>query len=140
MVTVKHLSNVCGVSPHAVRYYSRIGLLKPGRHPENRYRVFDHSDINRLRFIRRAQYLGLTLSEISELLLLTDEGESPCMKIREYLEQHIEGNRQKMLELGALQHRMEMALSLWKSLPDSNPDAHTFCHLLDQTSIEVPAA
>ena len=64
MITVKALSKHSGVSEHAVRYYSRIGLLKPSRNPDNGYRLFDRTDVTRLRFIRHAQNLGFSLSEI----------------------------------------------------------------------------
>jgi len=133
MITVKALSRRSGISEHAVRYYSRIGLLKPRRNPDNGYRLFDRTDISRLRFIRHAQNLGFSLNEIAEILQDAEHGLSPCNKVREYLRHRIDDNRKKISELRALQVRMEKALALWDGLPDQDPSPQVVCHLIEQT-------
>ncbi len=132
MITVKTLSKHGGVSEHAVRYYSRIGLLKPGRNPENGYRLFDRTDLTRLRFIRHAQGLGFSLSEIAEILQDTDHGSSPCTKVREFIRSRIDENRKKIRQLQDLQVRMEHALELWQQLPNKKPDTKVLCHLIEK--------
>ncbi len=132
MITVKALSKHSGVSEHAVRYYSRIGLLKPSRNPDNGYRLFDRTDVTRLRFIRHAQYLGFSLSEIAEILQDADQGSSPCSKVREYMRSRIDENRKKIRELQDLQVRMEHALETWEHLPDKEPDTKVVCHLIEK--------
>jgi DNA-binding transcriptional MerR regulator len=54
-----------------VRYYERAGLLAPRRRLASGYRRYSELELARLRFIRRAQALGFTLSEIRELLALS---------------------------------------------------------------------
>ena len=132
MITVKALSKHSGVSEHAVRYYSRIGLLQPSRNPDNGYRLFDRTDVTRLRFIRHAQGLGFSLGEIAEILQDADHGSSPCPKVREFIKARINDNAIKIRELQELQSRMQHALSVWKELPDKEPDPHVICHLIDQ--------
>ena len=39
MMTVSELSRQGRVARHVVRYYSRIGLLSPARHPDNGYKL-----------------------------------------------------------------------------------------------------
>jgi len=131
MFTVNHLARRVGVSAHAVRYYSRIGLLQPGRNPENGYRLFDRSDVTRLQFIRQAQSLGFTLDEVAEILEESGKGKSPCPKVREILGRRIEENRRKLEELNALQARMEQALLQWSKMPDMEPDGDSVCHLIE---------
>jgi len=132
MITVKALSKHSGVSEHAVRYYSRIGLLKPSRNPDNGYRLFDRTDVTRLRFIRHAQNLGFSLSEIAEILEDADLGHSPCTKVRDYIRSRIEENRNNIQGLQDLQARMEQALAVWEQLPNKEPNAKVICHLIDQ--------
>jgi|GEM_PF-4174707 len=67
-LTVHQLADRADTTSHAVRYYTRIGLLKPDRHPGNGYKLFAYDDVNRLRFIRQAKTLGFTLNEIAEVL------------------------------------------------------------------------
>jgi len=60
-----------GVGIDTVRYYERSGLLSPHTRLPSGYRRYGHLEVARLRFIRRAQALGFTLSEIRALLQLS---------------------------------------------------------------------
>jgi MerR family transcriptional regulator, Zn(II)-responsive regulator of zntA len=134
MMTVNQLSKRSGIAPHVVRYYSRIGLLAPARHPDNGYQLFSRDDAARLRFIRMAQNLGFTLEEIRHILGLSGAGESPCQEVREILRQRIEENRQRLVDFMALQRRMEQALALWEKMPDAPPHNGTVCHLIESVA------
>ncbi|MDH3669993.1 MAG: MerR family transcriptional regulator [Gammaproteobacteria bacterium] len=135
MMTVSELSRQGRVAPHVVRYYSRIGLLSPARHPDNGYKLFSRSDISRLSFIRQAQSLGCTLEEIAQILDTSAQGKSPCRRVRDILQRHVEENRQKLEELLQLQNRMEDALRQWDKMPDRVPDRESICHLIESTGI-----
>ena len=53
-----------GLTPDAVRYYERVGLLPKAPRTGGRLRVYPRETIARLRFIRQAKGLGLELREI----------------------------------------------------------------------------
>jgi len=131
MMTVNDVARRAEVAPDTVRYYTRVGLLKPNRNPENGYKIFVKSDVTRLRFIRQAQTLGFTLKEIGEILGDAEAGSSPCPKVRDIIVHHIEENRRKIEELQKLQKRMEDALDKWKEMPDGVPDGLHVCHLIE---------
>lgn len=133
-LTVTDLANRSGATPHAVRYYTRMGLLRPKRNPDNGYRLYRHSEVSWLRFIRQAKRLGYTLSEIREIMHDSDQGKSPCPRVREILGQRIDENRRQLDELMALQTRMEQALEQWSDMPDGIPDGDSVCHLIESFS------
>ena len=54
-----------------IRYYERSGLLTPKARLPSGYRRYSSAELARLRFIRRAQTLGFSLSEVRELLSLS---------------------------------------------------------------------
>jgi MerR family Zn(II)-responsive transcriptional regulator of zntA len=128
---VSELSRRSGVGPEVIRYYSRIGLLKPTRNPENKYRVYQETDLKRLQFVRNAKRLGFTLSEISEIVRESRKGESPCPKVRNIIRHRIAENRKTLDELARMQNRMEKALTRWEEMPDGVPDGHSVCHLIE---------
>ncbi len=128
---VKELSQAANVSADSVRYYTRIGLLKPERDRNNGYKLFTDTDVKRLRFIRRAQSLGYTLAEIQHILDHAHSGKSPCPLVRDIIRKRIEDNRVKLDELKALQERMENALQDWEQRGDGVPDGDTVCYLID---------
>lgn len=67
-----------GVNTQTLRYYERRGLLPdPGRTTAG-YRVYGPDAVRIVRFVKRAQELGFTLSEIEALLDLADGGPDSC--------------------------------------------------------------
>lgn len=66
-VTVSGLARRSGVPATTVRYYDAEGLL-PARRSPSGYRLYDDTDVERLRFIGAAKGLGLPLAEIRRLL------------------------------------------------------------------------
>jgi DNA-binding transcriptional MerR regulator len=138
MLTVKQLARLGGTTPNAVRYYTRRGLLKPERHPNNGYRMYQPRDARWLRFLRQAKQLGFTLNEIGEILQEARQGHSPCPRVRTLLQQRIEENRRRLGELMSLQSRMEDALEEWSAQPDGVPDGHSVCHLIESYSADHP--
>jgi DNA-binding transcriptional MerR regulator len=77
-LTVSGLAPRVGVSPDAVRYYERLGLLPPPSRSTAGYRRYDEGAVQRLRFVKGAQRVGLRLREIAELLEVADRGKCPC--------------------------------------------------------------
>lgn len=58
-----------GLTARSVRYYEEVGLLRPARRSEGDYRLYDESDLERLRFIKGLRDdAGFSLAEISKLL------------------------------------------------------------------------
>lgn len=68
--TIGGLAKAAGVGVETVRYYQRRGLLPEPPRPPGEVRRYGEQDLQRLRFIRRAQAAGFTLEEIGELLAL----------------------------------------------------------------------
>ena len=130
-MTVVQLSQRAGVASHVVRYYTRLGLLTPVRHPDNQYRLYCSAHMSRLRFIQQAKALGFSLREIKSLLQDAEQGRSPCPRVRALLATRIEENKRKLDELVALQGRMEEALRRWEMLPDRVSSDDTVCHLIE---------
>lgn len=81
-LTIGQLAKAAGVNVETVRYYQRRGLMPvPPRH-ESAYRHYGQGDVARIRFIKRAQELGFSLKEISELLSLRVDPETTCVDVR----------------------------------------------------------
>ncbi len=136
-MTVAELARAARVTPHVVRHYTRIDLLKPFRNESNGYKLYNRNDLNRLLFIRRAKYLGYTLADIRNILGDARHGNSPCPQVRQIIRKRIEENRLRLEELQELQSRMEIALKEWERLPDGMPDGDSVCYLIE--SMASPA-
>jgi len=71
-IKIGELAARYGVSRDTVRFYERPGLLRTPRRTAARHRRYDREAVVRLRFIRGAQQLGLTLDDIRQLLRLRE--------------------------------------------------------------------
>lgn len=121
-----------GVSANVVRYYSRIGLLNPGRNPDNGYREYTPQDVVRISFIRKAKWLGFTLKDVKTILEKADSGESPCGEVRRIITERLKENQQRLDRLNEIQKRMERAAESWALLSDSAPGDESICGLIDE--------
>ena len=66
--STKQLADLAGVTIRTLRYYDKIGLLKPTRNPNNDYRQYTQAEVNRLQVIRFLQLFEMPLSQIKQLL------------------------------------------------------------------------
>ena len=69
-LTIGGLAQSAGVNVETIRYYQRVGMLAQPAKPLQGARKYGAGDIKQIRFIKRAQALGFTLSEVAELLAL----------------------------------------------------------------------
>lgn len=105
---IGELAKRAGVNVQTVRYYERRGLLvEPVRLPSG-YREYTEDCLARLQFIRRAQGLGFTLSEIDSLLSLRQDSRTTAEQVRARAQEKIASVEQKIRDLQgfrqALQH------------------------------------
>ena len=77
LLRISDLAKRGGVGVETIRFYQRKGLLDapPGKGTGGRH--YGTDDVRRLRYIRKAQTAGFTLSEIAELIDLDRSDDRP---------------------------------------------------------------
>lgn len=88
-LTIGKLAVRSGVSVQTIRYYERSGLLPKPARTTTGYRVYSDAVVTTLRFIKHAQVLGFSLSEIRELLSLRTQPDTTCAKVRQQASQKL---------------------------------------------------
>lgn len=71
-----------GVNKQTLRYYERRGILGDPRRSTSGYREYPVDTVRLIRFIKRAQELGFTLTEIEELIALRRTTTKQRAKVR----------------------------------------------------------
>jgi DNA-binding transcriptional MerR regulator len=88
------------ITPDALRYYERLGLLQAPQRTRGGFRVYPAETLDRLRFIKQAQTVGLTLQEIGELVGYQDQGGlKRCRKVRDLLKAKLVHLQAQLVEL-----------------------------------------
>ncbi|MGK7890209.1 MAG: heavy metal-responsive transcriptional regulator [Leptolyngbyaceae cyanobacterium] len=117
-----------GLPVKTIRYYEEIGLLAPNvERSETGYRLFGTGVFNRLAFIKRAQSLGLSLNEISDILVVHDDGQLPCGVVRSRLEAKVKEINDQITALQMLRDELLGVLSAWKDKPSPERIQKTIC-------------
>lgn len=124
------VSKESGLPIKTIRYYDDLGLLKTFGRTESNYRLFNSNVFSRLRFIKRAQALGLSLLEIKEFLEVHDQGDLPCDHIKVKLEGKLSQIEQQIQQLQILKQELNGLLSGWDTIPEHPED--TICPIIEQ--------
>ena len=108
-----HIGSVArkiGLTPDAIRFYERSALLPRPPRTAGGFRQYSENDIEMLEFIRRAQGLGFTLSEVGELMKLRGSDLQPCAPVRRRLERKLLQVHRKLANLRTLERELKAAL------------------------------
>ena len=69
LLKIQEVSAETGLTTRAIRYYEELGLLEPAGRSEGAYRLYDASDLERLRTIKELRdEAGFSLAAIGQLL------------------------------------------------------------------------
>ena len=107
---IGRVSQQTGLSIDTIRFYERQRLLDRPPRTQGGFRLFSATDVQRIRFIRRAQQLGFSLPEIRQLLLIEREDGEACSHVHEILQAKLGAVRQKIRELGILEKQLARSL------------------------------
>lgn len=91
LFTISKLAKDAGVGVETIRFYERKGLVRqPTRGGRTRFREYSRTDVMRIQFIRRAQALGFTLSEIQEIFKFEQNARIRCSELKKKVDSKVQ--------------------------------------------------
>lgn len=121
------------VPKKTVRYYEEIGLLSPPVRTEGNYRLYGLETIEKLKFIKKAQGLGLTLSEIKGIIQYSKEGLGPCCKlVRQLFTKKIQALESNIKDMQRMQRELKTLLSQWIPLEKAKKGSFAVCPQIER--------
>ena len=125
-MTIGQLARAAGVNVETIRYYERIGVLRQPDAPVEGWRTYDEQALRRVRFVKRAQALGLGLDDARQLLDLRQDPSADCAEAR----------RLALAKLGEIEAKIralttirDALLAVAEACPGSGPSVD--CPILD---------
>jgi MerR family transcriptional regulator, copper efflux regulator len=106
-MTIGQVAAAGGVNVQTIRYYERRGLLSPSWRTPAGYRQYADDAVARLRFIKHAQDLGFSLTEIRGLLTLRVGRGSECQTMERKAREKIAIVERRIADL----HRLKRTLA-----------------------------
>jgi MerR family mercuric resistance operon transcriptional regulator len=105
---IGRLSKLTGVNIETIRYYERIGIMPNPRRSEGGQRIYNESQLKRLRFVKRSRLIGFGLEEIRALLALDDQDELSCNEVYSLTEGHLKEVQEKIIELKSIENSLKL--------------------------------
>ena len=106
--TISQLAQELDISTRSIRFYEEKGLISPQR-TEGNQRVYTKRDRARLKLILRGKRFGYTLSEIAEMIGMTDVDiaeEEQIRKSLRYGDKRLKEIQERIFELQQLELEM----------------------------------
>jgi DNA-binding transcriptional MerR regulator len=127
------VAKAAGVGVQTLHYYERLGLLsKPQRSMAN-YRLYSPDAVRRVIFIKKAQAIGFSLSEIKEILELKRHGRAPCRKVAELGDRHLRDIDARLAQLRRYRRAVARSLDSWREKTAHRRNcAGEFCDLIER--------
>jgi DNA-binding transcriptional MerR regulator len=97
------------LSVDTIRFYQRLGLIKSPERSVGGYRLFEEEQIRDLAFVRHAQELGFSLTEVRELLAVRQKPHA-CSEVQSMLQRKLAEVREKIKSLARLETELGGAL------------------------------
>ena len=126
------IATQAGVPIKTIRYYEEVGLLPKATRTAAGYRLYAPDTVDRLRFIKKAQSLGLRLEDIEEILELADRGRCPCGHVQQLLKARLGELREKMAAMRTLARRLKAA-TVRGCPPNFKPKGKAICPTIQRS-------
>lgn len=117
-LTIGKLAEKAGVGVETVRFYQRKELLREPK-AEGAFRTYTEEDAQRIVFIKKAQELGFTLSEVKELLELNTKPRQTCGTVKIKTQSKIKEIEEKIADLSRMKASLEQLACACDASQDS---------------------
>ena len=121
---IGELAAATALTPDTLRYYERLGLPATPRRSAGGFRLFGHDAAERVRFVKQAQALGLSLDEIRQLIGAPCREVEPVLRARlAELDARLAELDARLAELRGLRRTLSRELTECEPQVSSHPDA-----------------
>ena len=143
LLQVGDIARASGKTVRAIHHYEQVGLLRPHARSKGRYRLYDQAALVRIRWIGKLHDLGLSLSQIQELVRLWEalpSAPGAMARIRGVYAQKLDETREQIAHLKTLERELEASIDYLDTCDTCDPGelvrACTRCNHRDRTKPE----
>jgi len=121
MYQIGEVTRRLSISADTLRYYEKIHLLPPIARNTSGVRSYCDKDLSRLKFIKRAQRMGFSLEEISQLLIFREGPQQAKPEIRQMARDKLSDIEDNLQELKILRDELTLLINLCTGSKDGCP-------------------
>tara|TARA_R110001599_G_C12272072_1_gene661603 strand:+ start:3459 stop:3860 length:402 start_codon:yes stop_codon:yes gene_type:complete len=112
MMRIGEVATALYISADTLRYYEKISLMPKVQRNGAGVRFYSDKDLSRLRFIKRAQKMGFSLEEITQLLRFRENPQKARPKVRKLAHYKLQEVELHLEELTTLRNELRLLTNL----------------------------
>ena len=124
LLQVGELASACGKTVRAIHHYENLGLLSPHKRSKGRYRLYASDAVARVRWIVKLHDMGMSLSEIQEILSTWEKAPSApdaMAKMRAVYHQKLKEVHAQIARLSGLERELHASLEYLDTCETCDP-------------------
>jgi MerR family copper efflux transcriptional regulator len=124
LLQVGDIAKQSGKTVRAIHHYEEIGLLRPHARSKGRYRLYDETALERVRWIGKMHDLGLSLTQIQEMVSTWERAPSApgaMAQMRSIYRQKLEETRTQIAHLQTLERELRASLAYLETCDTCDP-------------------
>jgi len=126
MMRIGEVVTTLAISADTLRYYEKIKLMPKVHRNNGGVRFYSDKDLSRLRFIKRAQKMGFSLDEITQLLRFRENPQKARPKVRKLAHHKLDEIEHHLAELTILRDELRLLTNLCGASKDGCPILESF--------------
>ncbi len=119
-MNIQTFSQRTQLSPHTIRYYEKIGLLKNIHRSTSGHRCFTSADISWIEFIKRLKDMGMPLENMRRYADLRYIGESTLQQRMQLLQKHADVIKERIAIESSHLHNINTKIDYYQKMIANN--------------------
>lgn len=114
LLQVGELAALVGKTVRAIHHYEELGLISPDARSKGRFRLYDHDAVTRVRWISKLHDLGLSLTQIQEMVASFEHAPSAgraTAQVRAVYTEKLTTTREQIAHLQELERELEESIA-----------------------------
>ena len=115
-LSIDEVAQRSGLTAHTLRYYERIGLLRPVPRTASGVRDYGEADCQRIEFVKCMRSAGMPIEALIEYMELFQGGDATLGARKAILEEEREKVRERMAEMQAGLDHLDYKIAHYEDL------------------------
>jgi len=115
------VTKLLDLSADTLRYYEKIGLLQKVLRTDSGIRIYSDKQLSQLKFIKRAQKMNFSLTEINDLLQMREDPQHARTEVRQLTRTKLNEVEAHLADLTILKNELTLLINLCTGSEDGCP-------------------
>jgi DNA-binding transcriptional MerR regulator len=120
-LTVQQTAELTGLSEHNLRYYERVGLIRPvRRHASSKHRRYSSLDVAKIETLSCLRAAAMPLEQMRRYFELMEQGADAAPHLQELLKEQRVVLQRKIEQMRSTMEYLEHKIAYWEAIEEGD--------------------